>query len=100
MIYQTAYYKVKKQSVEKVKAAVREFTLYVKNNEPGTLLYLAWQKKDDPTSFMHFFIFADADAQDIHSKSEAVKKFESVYSPELVSSGIDFTDYELVATNK
>ena len=44
----------KKQSVEKVKAAVREFTLYVKNNEPGTLLYLAWQKKDDPTSFMHF----------------------------------------------
>ncbi len=100
MIYQTAYYKVKKQSVEKVKAAVREFTLYVKNNEPGTLLYLAWQKKDDPTSFMHFFIFADADAQDIHSKSEAVKKFESVYSPELVSSGVDFADYELVAANK
>lgn len=100
MIYQTAYYQVNEQSVNKVKEAVKEFTQYVKKNEPGTIMYLAWQKKDDPTCFVHLFIFKDEAAQDIHSKSNAVKKFESVYAPELVSEGVNFTDYELVATNQ
>lgn len=100
MIYQTAYYQVNEQSIEKVKGAIKEFTQYVKENEPGTIMYLAWQKKDDPTSFVHFFIFKDETAQDIHSKSAAVKKFEAIYSPELVSKGVSFTDYKLVATNQ
>lgn len=100
MIYQTAHYQVHKESVEKVKKAIEEFTAYVKDNEPGTILYLAWQQKDDPTRFVHFFIFKDEAAQEIHSKSSNVKKFESVYSPELVSNGVSFTDYDLVATNQ
>ncbi len=100
MIHQTAYYQVNKSSVYKVKEAVKEFTQYVKENEPGTILYLAWQKKDDPTSFVHFFIFENKAAQDTHSRSAAVKKFESIYSSELVSEGVSFTDYDLVATNQ
>ena len=99
MIYQTANYQVNKQAIDKVKKAIKEFTLYVKKNEPGTILYLAWQKKDDIKTFMHFFIFENEKAQDIHSKSRAVKKFESIYSPELVEKKVSFTDYELIATN-
>lgn len=67
------------------------------NLAPGP--YAAWQQKDDPTRFVHFFIFADEAAHAIHGRSEAVKRFESVYAPELVGGPVVFTDYDLVATN-
>lgn len=96
-IYQTGGYRVKESGVEKVKDAIKDFVSYVKANEPGTLMYLAWQQKDAPTRFLHLFIFEDAVAQTIHGESEAVKRFESVYSPELVGEEVVFTNYELVA---
>jgi quinol monooxygenase YgiN len=98
-IYTIAQYQVKSQAVDKVKRAIEEFVSYVKANEPGTRMYAAWQQKDDPTRFVHFFIFADEAAHTIHGESEAVKRFESIYSPELVGENVVFTDYDLVATN-
>ncbi len=98
-IYTIAQYQVNARSVDKVKRAIEEFVRYVKANEPGTQLYTAWQQKDDPTRFVHFFIFADEAAHAIHGGSEAVKRFESAYSPELVGGDVVFTDYDLVATN-
>lgn len=62
-IYQTGGYRVKPTAVEKVKQAIKEFVKYVQTNEPGTQMYLAWQEKNDPTHFLHLFIFADEDAQ-------------------------------------
>jgi len=59
-------------------------------------MYLAWQEKNDPTRFLHLFIFADEAAQARHGKSAAVKQFESVYSPELVDGDVVFTDYEMI----
>jgi quinol monooxygenase YgiN len=47
-------------------------------------MYLAWQEKDDPTRFLHLFVFADKAAQARHGQSEAVKRLESIHSPELV----------------
>ena len=96
-IYQSATYRVKQPAVGKVKAAIQEFVRYVEANEAGTRMYLAWQREDDTTQFMHLFIFDDADAQARHGKSKAVKKFESVYSPELVGGPVVFTDFEMVA---
>jgi len=98
-IYTIAQYQVNAQAVDKVRRAIEEFVRYVKANEPGTRLYTAWQQKDDPTRFVHFFIFADEAAHAIHGGSEAVKRFESVYSPELVGGDVGFIDYNLVATN-
>jgi quinol monooxygenase YgiN len=98
-IYQTASYKVRPQGVAIVKQAIEEFVDYVCVNEPGTRMYVAWQQQDDPTRFIHLFIFADAAAQAIHSESAAVKRFESVYSPELVGGDVVFTDFGQVATN-
>ena len=98
-LYQIAEYQVNAPAVAKVKQAVEEFVRYVRSNEPGTRWYVAWQQKDDPTRFVHFFIFEDAAAQDTHSKSAAVKRFEAVYSPELVGGDVIFTDYDLVAAN-
>lgn len=98
-IYQIAHYQVNAKSVEKVKQAIQKFVRYVKANEPGTRLYTAWQQKDDPTRFVHYFIFEDEAAHKAHGESEAVKRFESVYSPELVGGDVVFIDYGLVASN-
>jgi quinol monooxygenase YgiN len=99
-IYQTATYQVKPQAVEKVKRAIEEFVQYVQANEPGTRMYVAWQQQDNPTRFIHLFIFENSAAQTLHSESAAVKRFESIYSPELVGGDVVFTDFNLVATNQ
>lgn len=96
-LYQTGGYRVKASGVEKVKKAIKEFVEYVRANEPGTQMYLAWQQEDDPTRFLHLFIFADAAAQKLHGESDAVRRFEAVYSPELVEGEVVFTDYEMIA---
>jgi quinol monooxygenase YgiN len=96
-IYQTAAYQVKPSAVSKVNQAIQEFVRYVQANEPGTQMYLAWQAKNDPTKFVHLFIFADAEARARHGQSEAVRRFKSAYTPELVGGDVVFTDYELVA---
>ena len=99
-IYQTATYQVKPQAVAKVKRAIEEFVQYVQANEPGTRMYVAWQQQEDPTRFINLFIFEDAAAHTRHSESAAVKRFESIYSPELVGGDVVFTDFSQVATNQ
>jgi quinol monooxygenase YgiN len=99
-IYTIARYRVRPSGVEKVKKAIEEFVQYVQANEPGTRMYLAWNQKDDPSNFVHFFIFDNEAAHEIHSKSDAVKRFEAAYRPELDGGDVVFTDYHLVATNQ
>jgi quinol monooxygenase YgiN len=96
-IYTIAEYRVRQSGVEKVKQAIEEFIAQVETNEPGTRMYLAWQQKDDPTRFVHFFIFEDAAALEAHSRSGAVKRFEAAYRPELDGGDVVFTDHHLVA---
>ena len=76
-IYTIAQYRVRPSGIEKVKRAIEEFVLYVRANEPGTRMYLAWEEQDDPTRFVHFFIFEDEAAHAAHSRSEAVKRLSS-----------------------
>ncbi len=96
-IYGTGTYRVKPEAIEKVKRAIEEFVLYIKENERGTEMYIVWQDKEDDSRFIHFYRFTDQDAEDVHSNSEAVKKFESIYTPELVGGPVIFTDYDPVA---
>lgn len=99
-IYTIAQYRVRPSGVEKVKRAIEEFVPYVQAKEPGTRMYLAWQQQDDPTRFVHFFIFDDEAARQAHGRSEAVKRFEDAYRPELDGGDVVFTDYHMVATNQ
>ena len=98
-IYQTAHYQVKQSAVDKVVAAIETFVEYVAEHEPDTRLYSAWQQQDDPTKFVHLFIFENEDAHRAHGASDAVRRFEEVYSPELVAGPVVFTDYRLIASN-
>jgi quinol monooxygenase YgiN len=99
-IYQTAGYQVKASAVDKVTSAIVEFVDYVAKNEPGSIMYTAWQQKDDPTMFVHLFEFADEAAHQAHGSSDAVRQFEAVYGPELVGGPVVFTDYLQIATNR
>jgi quinol monooxygenase YgiN len=90
-------YLVKHGEVEKVKRAIKDFVRYVDSQEPGTIMYLAWQQKDNPTRVINLFIFKDSAAQKLHGQSDAVRRFESVYSPELSGGDVLFTDYEMIA---
>lgn len=96
-IYQTAYYQIKPEAIDDCKKALSTLLEYIKANEPGTEMYLAWQKQSDPTCFVHLFRFKNRAAQQVHGQSAAVKQFESVYKPVLVSKGVDFTNYVQIA---
>ncbi len=97
-IFQTAHFTVKPESLEKCKAAIQEFIDYVKANEPGTLRYTSLQESGDPHKFMHFFIFQDEAAQEIHRSSPGVTKFTGILYPELASNGVTFTEYAFFAS--
>ena len=98
-IYQTAHYQVNPDAVDKVKAAIAEFVAYVAEHEPGTRIYTAWQEEGDPTKFVHLFEFADEAAHRAHGSSDAVRRFEAIYGPELTDGPVVFTDYLQIATN-
>jgi quinol monooxygenase YgiN len=61
-IYQTGGHQVKPSAADKFKQAIKALVHYVQANEPGAQTHLAWQHKDDPTRFLHLFIFEDAAA--------------------------------------
>ena len=98
MVRQLATYQVRPEAVERVLAAIREFVAYVKENEPGTLRYEAWQEQEDPTRFTHVFVFRDADAEQTHSDSADVKKFAAILYPQCLAP-VEFVDFTQVASN-
>ena len=98
-IHQTAYFVVRDDALEICLKAIREFVEYVRSNEPDTLLYTSLHEKGDPNHFIHYFIFKDEGARDLHANSEAVNHFTSILYPNLVAP-VNFTEYELFASTK
>ena len=96
-IYLTAYFVVRDDALEACQQVIREFVDYVRANEPETLLYTSLQEKENPNHFLHYFIFRDENARQLHSNSEAVNRFTSALYPNLVAP-VEFTDYEVFTT--
>ncbi len=91
-IYQTARFQVNKEALSECEATIRKFVEYVRANEAKTLLYVSLQERDDPTRFLHYFIFEDKAAREHHSNSSAVNHFTSALYPNLVEP-VQFTEY-------
>ena len=96
-IYQTARFQVKKEALSECEAAIRKFLEYVRANEPKTLLYISLQQSDDPTRFLHYFVFEDEAARDRHSSSLGTDHFTSILYPHLVEP-VEFTEYAQFAS--
>ena len=98
-IRQLARYQVRSESLPRVLAAIDEFVAYVRANESGTLRYEVWQEKDDPTRFVHLFVFRDIEADGVHSASAEVKKFAGILYPDCLAP-VEFVDYREIASNR
>jgi quinol monooxygenase YgiN len=98
-IHQTAYFVVREDKLEICQQVIREFIEYVRENEPDTILYTSLQEKEDPNHFIHYFIFKDEAARDLHANSEAVNRFTGVLYPNLVAP-VEFTEYNVFASTK
>ena len=98
-VYQIARFQVRENELGECIAAIEEFVAYVRVNEPDTLLYTSLQQKDDPTRFVHYFIFKDEAARNLHASSEAVKQFTDILYPRLVAP-VEFTEYSLLSSTQ
>ncbi|MSP12077.1 MAG: antibiotic biosynthesis monooxygenase [Chloroflexi bacterium] len=97
-IYRTAQFKVRLEGLARCEAAIQEFIQYIAEAEEGTLQYISLQDEEDPTSFLHVFIFGDAAAQELHSSSEAVQRFTGILYSETIEP-VAFKRYRLVAAS-
>jgi quinol monooxygenase YgiN len=93
----TAQFEAKKEALEVCKQAIQEFVDYVRANEPDTILYTSLQEKENPTRFIHYFIFRDEKAREVHSSSEAVNRFTSILYPNVLAP-VEFTEYSNFAS--
>lgn len=91
-------YKVKKDKVNLIKKAIKEFVSAVKKNELGTHYYGAYQL-NDKVSFVHFMTFENEKAKRIHENTHYVKKFVSALYPNCTKKPI-FTNLNLVKSNR
>jgi len=98
-VHMTAYFVVRDDALEICQKVIREFVEYVRTHEPGTLLYTSLQDKENPNHFIHYFIFKDEAARDIHSNSEAVNRFTRMLYPNLVAP-VEFSDYDVFVSTK
>jgi quinol monooxygenase YgiN len=98
-IYQTARFRVRPEGLARCEAAIREFIEYIKSREPGTLLYISLQDAQDPTNFLHYFIFQDDEAREQHANSEGVHRFTDILYPQTLAS-VEFTDYIAFASTR
>ncbi len=96
-IYQTARFEVKNEALEICQQAICLFVEYVHDHEPDTLSYFSLQENENPTKFLHVFIFRDAKARDVHSNSAAVNRFTSTLYPNL-KAPVEFTEYQVLAS--
>ena len=95
-VYGTARFSVQPDAMDRAVQAIEAFVSYVRANEPGTELYLSLRDRDDHRAFMHFMIFTDEGAEQIHANSEAVQRFTSVLYP-LCPEPVRFERFEPVA---
>ena len=96
-ICKNARFQIREGSVEKCRLVIDAFVAAVRQNEPGTLLYIAFEETANPSSFIHVMVFEDEAAERFHQTSSWVKAFTDALYPETVD-GVQFTDLLLVAT--
>ena len=97
-IIMTARYQVRPQKIDQCKLAIRNLVEYVKENEKGTLYYIANQEILNPYAFLHMMIFQDDVALTMHRSSEAAERFVNIVYPATIDP-IEFKEYKKIIQN-
>ena len=75
MITIVAKLKVKAGSEAAFQAEMEKMIAHVKANEPGTVTYMLYRAAGDPTQFVVYENYTDAEAMSAHSSSEPMMQF-------------------------
>ena len=94
----TARYQVRPKKIDQCKEAIKNLVKYVKENEKGTLYYIAKQEILNPYAFLHVMIFQDDVALTMHRSSEAAERFVNIVYPAAIDP-IEFKEYKEIAHN-
>ena len=97
-IIMTARYQVKPHKIDQCKQAIKNLVKYVRENEQGTLYYIANQEILNPYAFLHMMIFQDDVALTMHRSSEAAERFVNIVYPATIDP-IEFKEYKEIAQN-
>ncbi len=74
-------FEVHEGKIAEAKVAIREFIEHIRAKEPGTLFYTSLQDQENPKKFVHFIIFADNAAHQLHRDTPHVHEFVSKLYP-------------------
>ncbi len=96
-VHMMTMYSAKIDKVEQVKEAITEFVIAVKENEPETLFYEAYQGKGDMT-FVHIMTFENSVAEQKHRDTDHMGTFVQKLYPNCQDEP-GFIDLELVKSN-
>lgn len=80
--------RVKPGSEGEAEAAFREQLDFVTREEPGTLLYLLHRGRKDPSTFLFYEKYVDAEAFDRHGKSGAMQRLFKALTPLLAGAPV------------
>ncbi len=97
MIHWMFRYKVKKDKLEEVGSALREYVKELKLKEPGILLYDVYPEVNDPTSSVSVITLKDEATRGEWIHAPHTEKFGSVLYPNCEKPPIR-TVYKLVAS--
>ena len=96
-IHMLALYRVRKEKVREVREAVAEFVAAVRENEPGTLFYEAYQGRGD-VSFFHIMTFEDGESEEAHRQTPHMEIFAGKLYPHCEEEP-GFVDLDLIGSN-
>jgi quinol monooxygenase YgiN len=80
MIERAASSTVRAEGVGRALETIGRFVAHTET-EPGTLQYLWWRSEARPYKFLHFMSFVDAQAEQAHASSDAVRAFTEALYP-------------------
>ena len=83
-IVMIAQFEVRPEKLAECEETIRKFVEHIHRKESGTLLFTSLQESEEPTRFLHYFIFRDEKMREIHSYSEEANKFTAALYPNLL----------------
>ena len=78
------------ESVSAFDRLAEETVASIRAHEPGTLVYVVGEPKDDPTSRVFLEVYRDEDAFDRHNRQQYVRRFLAAREPMLRGIRVDF----------